>query len=141
MLTENFEIQNFLGIYGSIYSRTPPKCSSPSYKTAWCYLQITYQHPPLYFESSLIGPTRGLMVEMWAGVLKSAQQGKWRVQSQNSSQFLGKVQGRESTQLWWIFPFGFCHQNARQLQRKIELAGQSGKKGNLLEGNERMTGH
>ena len=59
VLTENFEIQNFLGIYGSIYSRTPPKCSSPSYKTAWCYLHITYQHPPLYFESSLIGPTPG----------------------------------------------------------------------------------
>ena len=68
----------------------------------------------------LIGPIWGLMVEMWAGVWKSAQQGKWRVQSQSLSQFLSKVQGREPSQLWWIFPSGLCHQNARQLQGKIE---------------------
>ena len=40
----------------------------------------------------------------------SLQQGKWRVPSWRSSQFLGKVQGRgpleveEPTQLRWIFP-------------------------------------
>ena len=34
------------------------------------------------------------MDELWAGVWMSVQQGKWRVPSWGSSQFLGKVQGR-----------------------------------------------
>ena len=77
------------------------------------------------------------MDEMWAGVWMLVQQGKWRVLSWGSSQFLGKVQGRgapemglgeEPTQLGWIFPPRFWHQNVRRVQRKTEQAGQSGKK-------------
>ena len=32
---------------------------------------------------------------MWAGVRVSVQQGKWRVPPRSSSQFLGKVPGRD----------------------------------------------
>ena len=36
------------------------------------------------------------MDEMWAGVSMSVQQGKWRVPSWSSSQFLSNVQGKRT---------------------------------------------
>ena len=83
------------------------------------------------------------MDAVWARVCMSGQQGEWRVPSQSSSQFLGKIQGRgspevgsseEPTQLRWIFPTRFGCQNVRQVQRKREWAGQSGKKRKCITG-------
>ena len=81
------------------------------------------------------------MDEKRAGVWMSVQQGKWRVPSWRSSQFLGKERGppevgswEEPTQLRWIFPPGFRHQNVRRVQRKRERARQSGKKRKFIRG-------
>ena len=90
------------------------------------------------------------MDEIWAGVWMSVQQGKWRVPSWSSSQFLSNVQGKWTLRgglmrgthpvvadiaSWVSAPE--CKVSAEK-KRASQAVRQE--KGNLLEGKERVTG-